>query len=77
MVLTCMQDNQTAPTQSFSKHSPSSNYRISMDTKGPIIPPSYNKHYINVIVDAFSHFVVTVTVKSNKAKSAIKTILHH
>ena len=30
---------QTAPTQSFSEHAPSFNYRISMDTKGPIIPP--------------------------------------
>ena len=26
----------TAPLQSFSEHVPSSNYRISMDTKGPI-----------------------------------------
>ena len=34
---------QTAPTQSFSEHAPSFNYRISMDTKGPIDPPSHNK----------------------------------
>ena len=32
---------QTAPTQSFSEHAPSFNYRISMDTKGPINPPSH------------------------------------
>ena len=63
---------QTAPTQSFSEHAPSFNYRISMDTKGPINPPSHNKSYIHVIFDAFSHFVVTVPIKSNNAKTAIK-----
>ena len=68
---------QTAPTQSFSKHAPSFNYRISMDTKGPINPPSHNKSYIHVIIDAFSHFVVTVPIKSNNAKTALKTLLHH
>ena len=68
---------QTASTQSFSEHAPSFNYRISMDTKGPINPPSHNKSYIHVIIDAFSHFVVTVTIKSNNAKTAIKTLLHH
>ena len=68
---------QTAPTQSFSEHAPSFNYRISMDTKGPIDPPSQNKSYIHVIIDAFSHFVVTVPIKSNNAKTAIKTLLHH
>ena len=68
---------QTAPTQSFSEHAPSFNYRISMDTKGPINPPSYNKSYIQVIIDAFSHFVVTVLINSNNAKTAIKTLLHH
>ena len=35
------------------------NYRISMDTKGPISPSSQNNFYIFVIIDAFSHFVVT------------------
>ena len=60
---------QTAPTQSFSEHAPSFNYRISMDTKGPINPPSHNKSYIHVIIDAFSHFVVTVPIKSNNAKN--------
>ena len=33
--------------------------------------------YIHVIIDAFSHFVVTVPIKSNNAKTAIKTLLHH
>ena len=45
--------------------------------KGPINPPSHNKSYIHVIIDAFSHFVVTVPIKSNNAKTAIKTLLHH
>ena len=68
---------QTAPTDSFSEHAPSFNYRISMDTKGPINPPSHNKPYIHAMIDAFSHFVVTVPIKSNNAKTAIKTLLHH
>ena len=68
---------QTAPTQSFSEHVPSFNYRISVDTKGPINPPLHNKSYIHVIIDAFSHFVVTIPNKSNNAKTAIKTLLHH
>ena len=48
-----------------------------MDTKGPINPPSHNKSYNHLIIDAFSHFVVTVPTKSNNAKTAKKTILHH
>ena len=68
---------QIAPTQSFSEHAPSFNYRISMDTKEPINPPSHNKSYIPVKIDAFSHFVVTVPIKSNNAKTAIKTLSHH
>ena len=68
---------QIAPTQSFSEHAPSFNYRISMDSNGPITPLSHNKSYIHVIIDAFSHFVVTVPIKSNNAKTSIKTLLHH
>ena len=48
-----------------------------MDTKGPINPPSQHKSYIHVIVDAFSHFVVTDSIKSNNAKTAVKPFLHH
>ena len=33
-----------------------------MDTKGPINPPSKQNSYIHVIVDAFSHFVVTIPI---------------
>ena len=68
---------QTAPTQSFSEHATFFNYRISMDTKGPINAPSQHKSYIHVIVDSFRHFVVTVPIKSNNAKTAVKTLLHH
>ena len=70
------QKAQTAPTQLFSEHATSFNYRNFLDTKGPINPPSHNKSYIHVIIDAFSHFVVTVPIKSNNAKTAIKTLLH-
>ena len=48
-----------------------------MHTKSPINPPSQHKSYIHVIIDAFSHFVVTVPIKSNNAKTAVKTLLHH
>ena len=68
---------QIASTQSFSEHAPSSNYRISMDTKGPINSSSNNKSYIHVIIDAFSHFVVTVPIKAKNPETAIKTLLHH
>ena len=68
---------RTAPTQSFSEHAPFFNYRVFMDTKRPINPPSQNNSYIHVIIDAFSHFVVTVLIKSNNAKTVIKTLLHH
>ena len=66
----------TAPLHSFSEHAPSFNYRTSMDTKSPFTPSSQNKSYIHVIVDTFSHFVVTVPNKSNNAKTAVKTLLH-
>ena len=69
--------NQTAPTQSFAERAPSFHYRIPMSTKGPINPPPEPKSYIHVIVDAFSHFIVTVPIKSNNAKTAVKTLLHH
>ena len=67
----------TAPIQSFVEHAPSFKYRHSMDTKGPINPPSDNKSYFNVIGDAFSHFIVTVPSKSNDAKTSVKTLFHH
>ena len=67
----------TDPSQTFSEHAPCSNYRISKENKGPKIPTSQNKCYTHVIVDASSHFVVTVPIKSNNAKTAVRTLLHH
>ena len=67
----------TAPIQSFSEHASSFNYSISMDTKGPVTPSAQNKSYMHVIVDAFGNFVVTVPIKSNNAKTAIKTLFYH
>ena len=68
---------QNAPTQSFSEHAPSFSYRISIDTKGAINSPSHKKYCLHVVIDAFSHFVVTVPFKTNNAKTTIKTLLHH
>ena len=48
-----------------------------MDTKGPINPPSPRKSYFHDIVDAFSHFVITVPIKLINAKTAVKSLLHH
>ena len=47
-----------------------------MDTKGPINPPSNQNYYIHVIVDAFSHSVVTVPYKKNNAQNAVNSLLH-
>ena len=60
---------QTATIQTFSENASYFNYRISMDTKGPINQPSNQNLYIHMIVDAFSHFVVTVPVKQNHAQT--------
>ena len=68
---------QTASKQTFSENASYFNYRISMDTKGPINPPSNQNSYIHVIVDAFSHFVVTVPIKHNNAQNAVNSLLHH
>ena len=48
-----------------------------MDTKGPISPSSQNNSYIFVIIDAFSHFVVTSPAPNITSKYTIQTLLHH
>ena len=68
---------QTASIQTFSENASYFNYRISMDTKGPINPPSNQNSYFHVIVDAFSHFVVTVPIKQSNAQNAVNSLLHH
>ena len=68
---------QTATIETFSENASYFNYRISMDTKGSIKPPSKQNAYIHVIVDAFSHFVVTVPVKHNNSQNAVNSLLNH
>ena len=48
-----------------------------MDNNGPINPLLQQKYYIHVILDDFSHIVVTSPIISNNAKTAVKTHLHH
>ena len=67
---------QTATMQTFSENASYFKYRVSMDTKGPINPPSNQNSYIHVIVVAFSHFVVALPVKQNNAQNAVNS-LHH
>ena len=67
---------QTASIQTFSENASYFNYRMSMDTKGPLNPPSNRNSYIHVIEDAFSHFVVTVPIKQNNAQNADNSLLH-
>ena len=68
---------QTATIQTFSEIASYFNHRISRDTKGPLNPPSNQNSYIHVIVDAFSHFVVTVPVRQNNAQNAVNSLLQH
>ena len=66
-----------SPPLHFFENATHFNYRISMDTKGPISPSSQNNSYIFVIIDAFSHFVVTNPAPNITSKYAIQTLLHH
>ena len=69
---------RTGSIQSFLAHASSLNYRILLDTKDPINPSSRNKTYIHTSHSRrFSHFVATVDLKSNNAKTAVKSLLHH
>ena len=70
------QKMQTATIQTFSEITSYFNYRTSMDTIGPINPPSKQNSFIHVKVHAFSHFVVTVPVKQNNAQKPINSLLH-
>ena len=66
-----------SPPLPFYENATHFNYRISMDTKGPISPSSQNNSYIFVIIEAFSHFVVTNPAPNINSKYAIQTLLHH
>ena len=72
-----IQKTQTATIQTFSENASYFKNRISMDTKGPINPPSKQNAYNHVIVDVFSHFVVKVPIKQNNAQNAVNSLLHH
>ena len=66
-----------SPPLPFYENGTHFNYRISMDTKSPISPSSHNNSYIFIIIDAFSHFVVTNPAPHTTSKNAIQTLLHH
>ena len=48
-----------------------------METKGPISSSSQGTFYIFVIIDTFSHFVVTNPAPLISSEYAIQTLLHH
>ena len=66
-----------APQQPFLEVSPYFNHRISMDTKGPISPPSDDNSYVYVIVDAFTHYVVFHPSPKNDATNALNVLFCH
>ena len=68
---------QTTTIQTFPENASYFNYRISMGTNGPVNPPSKQNSRIHVILDAFSHFVVTLSVEQNNAQNAVNSLLHH
>ena len=47
-----------------------------MDTKGPISPSSQGNSYNLVMIDAFSHFVVTNPAPQISSNYATQTLLH-
>ena len=48
-----------------------------MDTKDPLDPVSKGNHYVHVIFDHFSNYVVTVPTQENIAHYAVNSQLHH
>ena len=66
-----------APQQSSLEVSPYFNHRISIDTKGPISPSSDGNSYINVTVDAFTHYVVLHPSPKNDAARALTVLFDH
>ena len=66
-----------ASQQPFLEVSPYFNHRISMDTKGQISPSSDGNSCVYVIVDAFTHYVVTHPSPKNEANSALTVLFDH
>ena len=59
---------QTAPTQSFSEHAPSINYRISLDTKGP-----FNRPYTtNLICMSYLTLLATLLLQYPSNRITLK-----
>ena len=48
-----------------------------MDTKGPISLTSNGNSYVFLIIDAFSHFIITNPTPNINSKHAIHTALYH
>ena len=63
--------------QPFLEVSPYFNHGITMDTKGPISPPSDGNSYIYVIVEAFTHYVVLYPSPKNDAANAFTVLFDH
>ena len=66
-----------APPLPFYESATHFNYRISMDTRGPISPISICNSYSFVIFDAFSLFIITNPTPNPNSKHAIHTVLYH
>ena len=66
-----------APQQLFLEVSPYFNHRISMDTKSPIYPSSDLNSNVDVIEDAFIHYVVLQPSPRNGATNALTVLFDH
>ena len=64
----------TASLRPFSELTPYFNFRISIDTKGPINPPSNGKSYIISIVDAFSNYYIPTAVTKHDGETIVKVL---
>ena len=71
-----IEPDNVSPPPPFYENATHLNYRISINFKGPNSISSERNSYIFVIIDAFSHFVVTNTAPQT-SKYAIQTILYH
>ena len=71
-----LKHNIALPLLSY-KNATHFNYRISMNTKGPTSPTSYGNNYNFVIIDAFTHFIITNPTRNVTSKHAINTLLYH
>ena len=66
-----------APQQPFLEVSPNFKQRVSMDTKGPILPSSDENSYVYVIVYAFTHYVELHPFPKNDAAHALTVLFDH